>query len=84
MNIFNVGAYISETTERHLRKALGVCKNVENSIGIFVPYLLGYLIGWRQTCFVMAVVTGIASILVIFMPETPYWLIEKDRHDEAL
>ena len=57
---------------------------MENSIGIFIPYLLGYLIGWRLTCFVMVVVTGIASILVIFLPETPYWLIEKDRHDEAL
>ena len=84
MNIFYVGAYVSETTEKHLRKVLGLCKNVENSMGLFIPYLLGYLIGWRLTCYVMVAVTGISSFLVMFLPESPYWLIEKGRYEEAL
>ena len=80
----SAGAYVSETTERHLRKVLGLCKNLENSIGFFITYLLGYLIGWRLTCFVMVAITGFSIFLILPLPETPYWLIEKDRHEEAL
>ena len=49
-----------------------------------MSYLLGYLIGWRLTCFVMVAITGISALLVVFLPETPYWLIEKERDEEAL
>ena len=84
MNTSNAGAYVSETTEKHLRKVFGLCKNVENSMGIFISFFLGYLIGWRLTCFVMVAVTGISSLLVMFLPESPYWLIEQDRYEEAL
>ena len=40
--------------------------------------------GWRLNCFVMVAITGISSLLSLLLPETPYWLIEKDRHEDAL
>ena len=79
----NVGAYISETTEKELRKVLSLFKSVQTSIGFFITYSLGFLIGWRLSCFVMVAITLVSSLLLLFLPETPYWLIEKDRHEEA-
>ena len=79
----NVGAYISETTEKELRKVLSLFKSVQTSIGFFITYSLGFLIGWRLSCFVMVAITLVSSLLLLLLPETPYWLIEKDRHEEA-
>ena len=79
----NVGAYISETTEKELRRVLSLCKSLQTSIGFFIIYSLGYLIGWRLSCLVMVAITTVSSLLLLPLPETPYWLIEKDRHEDA-
>lgn len=79
-----VGVYIPETIEKQLRKRLGLCQSLQLSIGIILSHCLGYFYGWRLTSFVMVVITLCSSTLTLFLPETPYWLIEKDRHEEAL
>ena len=79
-----LGAFISETTERELRKVLSLWKNFQTSIGFVITYSLGYFIGWRLNCFVMVPITVISSLLLHLLLESPYWLIEKGRHEEAL
>ena len=78
-----VGAYISETSEKHLRKRIGMCQSLQVSFGYIISHSLGYFFGWRLTCFVMVAITTFSSALIVVLPETPYWLIEKDRHEEA-
>ena len=79
-----LGAYISETSEKHLRKRIGMCQSVLVSFGYIISHSLGYFIGWRLTCYVMVVITSLSSAFTLILPETPYWLIEKGRHEEAL
>ena len=81
---FFLGAYISETSEKHLRKRIGMCQSVLVSFGYIISHSLGYFIGWRLTCHVMVVITSLSSAFTLILPETPYWLIEKGRHEEAL
>ena len=79
-----LGAYISETSEKHLRKRIGMCQSVLVSFGYIISHSLGYFIGWRITCYVMVVITSFSSAYTLILHETPYWLIEKGRHEEAL
>ena len=79
-----LGAFIAETTERELRKVLSLWKSFQTSIGFVITYCMGYLIGWRLNCFVMISITVISCLLLLLLPESPYWLIEKGRHEEAL
>ena len=53
-------------------------------MGFVISYSLGYTIGWRLNCFVMVAINVLSSLLILFLPETPYWLIENNKKDEAL
>ena len=79
-----VGAYISEITDKNMRKRLGLCQSLQVSMGYIISYCLGYFVGWRLTCFVMVAITVLTSLLIHVLEETPYWLIEKGRQEEAL
>ncbi|RPB15509.1 general substrate transporter [Morchella conica CCBAS932] len=39
---------------------------------------------WRTPTVVQAAVPGIVAILVLFLPESPRWLISQDRNEEAI
>ncbi|KAF4960747.1 hypothetical protein FSARC_10376 [Fusarium sarcochroum] len=39
--------------------------------------------GWRIPVWVQLVTSGIVSIFVFFLPESPRWLIANDKHDQA-
>ena len=54
---FRYVTHISEATEKELRKVLSLCSSFQTSIGCFITYSLGYLIGWRSSCFVMVAIT---------------------------
>ena len=78
------GAYISETSEKGNRTKIGIFQALHCSAGFIISYGLGYLCGWRVTCFVMVIVTLSSSFLVLVLPESPYWLIENDRLEDAM
>ena len=67
-----------------MRKKFGLCQSLEVSMGYILSYCLGYFYGWRITCFWMSAITILAIVLTLALPETPYWLIEKGRNEEAL
>ncbi|KAJ4249849.1 hypothetical protein NW762_012192 [Fusarium torreyae] len=39
--------------------------------------------GWRLPVWIQLVTSGIVSIFVFFLPESPRWLIANDKHDQA-
>ena len=63
---------------------LGTIQGLFFSSGVFLGYASGYLIGWRNLCFVLSLVASLAAFLpLITLYETPYWLCLKGRREDA-
>ena len=44
-----------------------------------------YIHGWKISMYIMAGITLLSTILIlIFVPESPTWLLLKNRKDEAI
>lgn len=83
-----VPIYISEAAPTHLRGRLVAVNQLMITIGILGAYLINSLFayegGWRWM-FGLGVVPALALIVGMFvLPETPRWLVNKGRNDDAL
>lgn len=82
--------YISEIAPADRRGRLTAMFQFNIVLGIVIAYLSNWLIGtaagedWRLMLGVMAVPSIIYGVLVLFVPESPRWLIShKNRVDDA-
>ena len=75
--------YICEISHKNLRNRLGAMPCQFLAIGYLLSYLLGYLCGWRTTSLICSGISILATFLPLFLPETPYWLIERNMVKEA-
>ena len=46
-------------------------------------YILGWLLSWRLTCLPGALLPLLPPLLLVFLPETPAWLLARGRRQEA-
>ncbi|XP_023948775.2 facilitated trehalose transporter Tret1 [Bicyclus anynana] len=76
--------YVGEVSDPSLRGILTTLTNSFTSLGMFIAYLLGTVVSWRQAALVSVTVPLATMVLVLFVPETPIWLISKGRQKEAL
>ena len=53
------------------------------ALGITKVYLLGFLFDWRTTCWICSVGSLLLSFSMWSCWETPYWLVENNREEEA-
>lgn len=82
---------IAETAPPDIRGGLGFLQQLMITIGILLAYVTNYLfapelfgiIGWRWMMLFGAVPAAVLAAGTLYMPETPRWLIEKDRTEEA-
>ncbi|KAL4717843.1 hypothetical protein ACJJTC_000992 [Scirpophaga incertulas] len=51
--------------------------------GIFTQFLFGTLMYWRTVALVNIFFTILAVTALCFVPESPHWLVSKNRHDDA-
>ena len=59
--------------------------NIGQCLGLLVVYTLGALMHWRTLSWAFLGINAISAVLCIFLiPETPYYLVNKYREDEAL
>ncbi|KAH1018638.1 facilitated trehalose transporter Tret1-2 homolog [Dendroctonus ponderosae] len=77
------GVYIGEITEPKLRGVLlgGIPLSV--SLGLLVSHLLGTFLSWQTTALIIALLPLISWILMIFPPESPTWLAQRGRTEQA-
>lgn len=82
---------IAEMAPPDIRGALGFLQQLMITLGILLAYITNYLfaptflgiIGWRWMMLFGAVPAAVLAAGTYFMPETPRWLIEKGRTEEA-
>jgi sugar porter (SP) family MFS transporter len=79
--------YISELSPRSFRGALVTLNQLFITIGIFLAYIAGLALakshGWRTMFLLAAVPAFIQFIVMMFFPESPRWLIFRNRTEEA-
>jgi len=87
-------AYIAEYAPRNRRGALGMLQQWMITVGILVAYLIALIIfkiwphsakdvGWRFIFGLGAVPAILGLILRFEMPESPRWLLRKERWEDA-
>ena len=80
----NGKVYNAEIAHPDLRGSLGTIIGNMFALGSMYTYLLGYFIhSWRTIAWLQLVPTCLMGISVFFVPDSPYWLVEKGRYEDA-
>jgi len=80
----NGKVYNAEIAHPDLRGSLGTILSNMYALGSIYTYILGYLIhSWRLIAWLQVIPCFLLGISVLFVPESPYWLVEKGRYNEA-
>jgi hypothetical protein len=53
------------------------------ALGILVAYIIGAFVDWWILAFILSMFPMMLFTGMIFMPETPIWLISHNREDDA-
>jgi SP family sugar:H+ symporter-like MFS transporter len=82
-----VPLYLSEVAPTEIRGAVSSLNQLMIVVGILIAYIVNALLAaseaWR-TMLGLAVVPSLALLVgMYFMPETPRWLVSREREDEA-
>jgi sugar porter (SP) family MFS transporter len=82
-----VPTYLSELAPARLRGAMGALNQIFIVLGILIAFLVSYGLGpsgnWRLM-FAGAIVPAVILLVgLIFLPETPRWLVAKGQEDAA-
>ncbi|XP_047521460.1 facilitated trehalose transporter Tret1-like [Pieris napi] len=75
--------YLTEISLPNMRGVIGSFPNVAMSIGITVQAGLGAVFHWETLCHIAGSYGLFLCFLNFFLPETPYFLLEKATMDDA-
>lgn len=75
--------YVAEVTQPKLRGILASTSTIAVISGILMQFLLGSFLQWRTVAAVSFASPIISFILLFFVPESPHWLITKNRFLDA-
>jgi len=80
-----ISVHIAETVHSSMRGSFSVFHSMFNSVGILVVLGLGYCVtNWRELAWVCMVPGCLHLLVVFFLHDTPYWLVEKNAKEEAI
>jgi sugar porter (SP) family MFS transporter len=82
-----VPTYLSELAPAKWRGAMGALNQIFIVLGILIAFLVSYWLGpisaWRWM-FAGAIVPAVILLIgLVFLPETPRWLVKNGQEDEA-
>lgn len=75
--------YVAEISTPKLRGILAATGSFCIILGIFSQFLMGLFLEWRIITLLSMIAPALAVICLFFVPESPYWLILKNRDEEA-
>ena len=80
----NGKVYNAEIAHPDLRGSLGTILGNMFALGSVYTYVLGYFVqSWRTIAWCQMVPSCLLGLSVFFVPDSPYWLVEKGRYQEA-
>ena len=80
----NGKVYNAEIAHPDYRGSLGTIIGNMFALGSVYTYLTGYLIeSWRTIAWLQLIPSCLLGLSVIFVPDSPYWLIERGREEDA-
>lgn len=75
--------YVAEITTPKLRGILAATGSFCIILGIFSQFLMGLFFDWRQITLFSMIAPVLAVLFLFFVPESPHWLILKNKNEEA-
>ena len=78
-----VPIYISETAHPKIRGSLVTLDAFNIATGYLLTWILSYFFTWRMTAYLLTIPPILLMILLLPLPETPYWLIENNNFKKA-
>ncbi|GLV41627.1 uncharacterized protein CBL_06856 [Carabus blaptoides fortunei] len=75
--------YVAEITQPHLRGMLSATSSMTIIFGVMTQFLLGTFLNWRTVALLNVIIPLLAVVLLFIVPESPHWLILKDRFTDA-
>ncbi|XP_058452798.1 facilitated trehalose transporter Tret1-like isoform X2 [Malaya genurostris] len=75
--------YISEISSPDIRGFLSAIQKIAGHLGMLISYLLGAYLDWRQLAMLVSVAPIMLFISVIYIPETPSFLVLRGCDEEA-
>lgn len=75
--------YISEISSPDIRGFLSAIQKIAGHLGIMISYSVGAYLDWRQLAMLVSVAPMMLFVTVIYVPETPSFLVLKGRDEEA-
>ncbi|KAL5281186.1 hypothetical protein ACFFRR_004917 [Megaselia abdita] len=75
--------YISEISSPGIRGFLSAIQKISGQFGILISYILGAYLDWRQLAMVVSIAPLMLFVTVIYIPETPSFLVLKGRMEDA-
>ena len=78
-----VPIYISETAHPKIRGSLVTLDAFNVATGYLTTWILSYFLTWRMTAYLLTIPSILLFMLLLLLPETPYWLIENNNINKA-
>lgn len=75
--------FLGEISEPRLRGTLIGAPFVSYSLGILLVYALGTALHWRAVAGAATILPALALLAMCLMPESPVWLVRKERRKSA-
>ncbi|KAF5284229.1 hypothetical protein FQR65_LT00229, partial [Abscondita terminalis] len=75
--------YIAEISRPDVRGSLTSTCSLGASIGMVLVYIKGWYLDWRVVAWIAVGYTVVFTVFLFFLPESPAWLISKNRTRQA-
>ena len=84
MSSLAVPVYIAEVSSARLRGGFGSINQLAVTCGILLAYVVGFSFTWRWTAMFAVGAVAVMVLTMVFMPETPRWLLANNRRHDAI
>lgn len=75
--------YVAEITQPYLRGMLSATSTLSVILGVLMQFTLGSFYHWRTVALINCAVPVTSILLLFFVPESPHWLIMRNRFEAA-